>query len=153
MRIYLVQHGEAVDKAENPDRPLSTQGVEDVRKLAAFMARAGVAAGRVIHSGKLRAAQTAEILAGAALPGGAPLARSGLGPKDAVAPIVRELEGSDESVMLVGHMPFVAAAVDELIASDSAGPAVAYRPGSLVCLERDQAGHWSIAWMLRPEIL
>ena len=26
MKLYLVQHGEAVSKAENPERPLSEQG-------------------------------------------------------------------------------------------------------------------------------
>jgi hypothetical protein len=30
-------------------------------------------------------------------------------------------------------------------------PLVAFRPGSLVCLERND-GHWEIAWMLRPEL-
>jgi len=30
MRVYLVQHGEAVSKEENPDRPLSEKGAADV---------------------------------------------------------------------------------------------------------------------------
>ncbi len=34
-----------------------------------------------------------------------------------------------------------------------AGNIVTYVPGSLVCLERGENGVWSIAWMLRPNII
>ena len=41
MRIYLTQHGLAVPKDIDPDRPLSEQGREDVRRLAEFLDKAG----------------------------------------------------------------------------------------------------------------
>jgi len=34
MNIYLVQHGKPVPKEEDPERPLSAQGKEDVEKIA-----------------------------------------------------------------------------------------------------------------------
>jgi len=37
MRIYLTQHGPAVPKDVDPDRPLNEQGREDVRRLADFL--------------------------------------------------------------------------------------------------------------------
>jgi Histidine phosphatase superfamily (branch 1) len=67
MRLYLMQHGAALAKDVDPARPLSEQGEQDVRRIAAFLARAGVGVGRIWHSGKRRAEQTAELLA-AALP-------------------------------------------------------------------------------------
>ena len=37
MRIYLTQHGLAVPKDVDPDRPLNEQGREDVRRLAELL--------------------------------------------------------------------------------------------------------------------
>ena len=65
MKLYLAQHGEACPKDIDPDRPLTDQGREDIERLAAFLARAGIEVERVIDSGKLRAAQTADLLAAA----------------------------------------------------------------------------------------
>ncbi|HBT41126.1 MAG TPA: phosphohistidine phosphatase SixA, partial [Rhodospirillaceae bacterium] len=59
MRLYLVRHGLALTKDENPDRPLSAQGQKDVKRMASFLGRAGVRMPRVIHSEILRAQQTA----------------------------------------------------------------------------------------------
>ena len=63
MKLYLVQHGEAHAKNVDPERPLTERGHGDVARLAAFLSRAGVRVERVIHSGKLRAEQTAGVLA------------------------------------------------------------------------------------------
>ena len=63
MKLYLVQHGEAKSKDEDEKRPLTDQGRQGVERVAAFLKGAGVETKRVIHSGKLRAEQTAEILA------------------------------------------------------------------------------------------
>jgi hypothetical protein len=30
---------------------------------------------------------------------------------------------------------------------------VGFYPGSVVCLERADAGHWVLLWMIRPDIL
>jgi phosphohistidine phosphatase len=63
MRLYLVQHGEAKREEEDPSRPLTENGRIEVERVAEFLARAGVKVDRILHSGRLRAAQTAEILA------------------------------------------------------------------------------------------
>ena len=82
MKLYLAQHGEAVAKTEDAQRPLSDQGRHDVRAMAALLQSAGVRVERVWHSGKRRAEQTARLLAGALLPRGRkPQAIEGIGPK------------------------------------------------------------------------
>ena len=68
MNLYLLQHGQSVPEEVDPDRPLSGQGREDIRKTAAFAARAGVRVDTIWHSGKTRARQTAEALAQAIEP-------------------------------------------------------------------------------------
>ena len=59
MKLYLQQHGEAVSKDLDPERPLTGQGTEDVQRIARALKAAGVEITRAIHSGKLRAQQTA----------------------------------------------------------------------------------------------
>ena len=72
MNIYLVQHGEAVAKEVDPERPLTESGRSDVRRMASFLGAAGVRVSRIMHSGKVRAKETAELLAAAVAPGMAP---------------------------------------------------------------------------------
>jgi phosphohistidine phosphatase len=48
MKLYLVQHGEACAKQVDPDRLLTDQGREDIERLVAFLAQAGIEVGRVI---------------------------------------------------------------------------------------------------------
>ncbi|MBM3581113.1 MAG: phosphohistidine phosphatase SixA, partial [Alphaproteobacteria bacterium] len=69
MRVYLARHGDAVEALENPRRPLSAKGRAEVERMASFLARGGVRPRRIIHSQKLRAGETAAILARVLAPG------------------------------------------------------------------------------------
>jgi phosphohistidine phosphatase len=147
MRLYLVQHGEAEAKEVDPERPLSPQGEADVGRLAEFL-RGREAPVRVLHSGKTRARQTAEILAAAL--GGEVAATGGIAPNDPVEVWAADLDGLAGDTMVVGHLPFMARAVSWLLTGRD-DPLVAYQPGSVVCLERSEQV-WTLAWMLRPEL-
>lgn len=153
MKLYLVQHGEAVPDEVDPTRPLSDAGRADVRNVAAFLAARPLALARVAHSGKLRARQTAEILAAALAPGRPVEPRAGLNPKDPPEEFARELAMWSEDVMVVGHLPFMGRLTALLVSEEQHGDLVAYRPGSVVCLERGSGNGWKLAWMLRPELL
>ena len=153
MRIYLVQHGEAVPAEVDPERPLSAAGEADVRRLAAVLRRSGVGVARILHSGKRRAEQTAEVLAAALGPELQAEARAGLNPNDSTAGVAQEAAGWEQDTMLVGHLPFMARLASRLIAGREDAGVVAFRPGSVVCLERTDQRAWTIAWMLRPELL
>ena len=153
MRIYLTQHGLAIPKEIDPQRPLSEQGVDDVRRLAEFLRRAGLQVGRVLHSGKLRAEQTALLLADALGSADRPDGRSGLAPNDPVEPLAKELDVWSEDTLLVGHLPYLGRLASLLLGSGADRPVLAFHPGSMACLERDEDGRWSLAWMIRPEIL
>ena len=153
MRLLLVQHGEASAKDVHPDRPLTDRGAADVDRLAAFLGNAGIRVGRVIHSGKQRARQTAARLA-AVLAGGIELEVSGLiNPNDNPAAFDWQSGSWEKDTLVVGHLPFMARLVSHLVTGDSGRTITAYRPGSIVCLEQYDDGHWAIAWMIRPELL
>jgi phosphohistidine phosphatase len=151
MRLYLVQHGETVAEEVDPARPLSPSGQADVARIAAFLAAGAVRVGRIEHSGKRRAEQTAQIL-GAAL-GSAAEARAGLNPMDPTDGVAHEAAAGDEDVMLVGHLPFMAKLASRLVAGREDAGMVAFQPGTIVCLERADEPRWTIAWMLRPHVL
>ncbi len=153
MRLYLVQHGEAVLGETDPSRPLSETGKCDVRRVADFLAAAGVRVSTVLHSGKLRAEQTAELCAAKLAPETAVEVHAGLNPNDPTGPFAQDVSGWDEDVIIVGHLPFMGRLVARLTAGAEAAEIAAFRPGSVACLERAENGGWTLAWMLRPELL
>jgi phosphohistidine phosphatase len=151
MRIYLVQHGDAISKEIDPARPLSGHGVADTKRVAAFLRNAGIRVSAVIHSGKKRAAQTAEILASALSdrrPGEAP----GLKPKDPVGQIAGELCDYPGDTMVVGHQPLLGNLTGRLVSGNARRDAVVFTPGTVVCLEKVQK-RYRVLWALPPDLL
>ena len=153
MKLYLVQHGEAVGKDVDPQRPLSEQGAADVLAMAAFLRRAGVRVERVWHSGKRRAEQTADALAKAVLPRGAAEAVTGVNPNDSVEEFAIDADVWEEDTLVVGHLPFMAKLVSLLLAGDSERESVHFDPGTAVCLERLPSQAWVVNWVQRPDLL
>ncbi len=62
MYLYLVQHAEALSKEEDPSRSLSKKGIKDIKKIASFSRGLKVAIHQIVHSGKMRALPTAQLL-------------------------------------------------------------------------------------------
>ena len=90
--LFLVQHGEAISKELDPDRPLSPAGNEAVTRMAAFMKHSGIGLDRVLHSGKTRARQTAEIFAKSICESGATESIEGIKPNDSIEEFVPHIE-------------------------------------------------------------
>jgi phosphohistidine phosphatase len=153
MKLYLVQHGAAIAKEDDPKRPLTPQGRADVKRLAEFLKRAGIRVERVIHSGKLRAEQTAECLADA-IAAGIELETSGLiNPNDDPRAFDWQSDSWDRDTLIVGHLPFLAKLAAHLVVGDEAQLLVAFQPGTVVCVEHADGARWVIDWMIRPELL
>ena len=153
MKLYLVQHGEALTKEVDPGRPLSPQGEQDVKRLADYLFQRGITMATIVHSGKMRAHQTADILAEKILLRGEAMAIKGIDPNDPVEDFVRKIPKYKHDTLLVGHLPFLARLVAYLITGNSQPVIVGYVPGSIVCLEMDPDRNWRISWMLRPECI
>ena len=155
MKLYLVRHGAAAPKEENPEQPLTEKGRQDIQRLAVFMARSGVRVARVIHSGKKRAQDTAVLLADVVGPGKVvEEAESGLGANDSTDLLATAAAALTEDVMVVGHQPFMGRMVARLLAGAEDAISVAFEPGAAVCLERsDNGGGWRLNWMAGPRLL
>jgi len=153
MNLYLVQHGAAKSEAEDPPRPLTEDGRRAVERLAEFLAARGARIDRVEHSDKLRARQTAEILAARLGPFRGSLEVAGLAPNDDVEPTRAQLMEETGSLMLVGHLPHLGRLVSRLLGLDADRPAVQFQMAGVVRLERDAAGAWVVRWVLPPELV
>jgi len=155
MKLYLVQHADAVSKDQDPARPLSEKGRTDTERMASFLARSGVKAGRVIHSGKPRALETALLLARVIGPGNVvEQAEDGLAPNDPTDRLADAIAGwpRGEDVIVVGHLPFMNRMVSRLTAGSDDSCVVSFEPGCVVCLDETDNG-WSVAWMAPPSLL
>ncbi|CAD7963888.1 unnamed protein product [Amoebophrya sp. A120] len=135
--LYLVQHGLAESEDVNPERPLSKEGTEETALLAEFFATKEIIIGnenqnltpttatspstaplQFWHSGKLRARQTAEILAEKTAERkleAVVAEKDGLNPKDSadaffennLLPLLAGETEQSSSVVICGHLPFL----------------------------------------------
>jgi phosphohistidine phosphatase len=146
--LYLVQHGQAKSEDEDPQRPLTDRGANDVILVAGLaVGRLGCRPGRIVHSGKQRARQTAEIWGG--LLGIDAEQRDGLAPNDEPTTWVERLATETEDLMLVGHLPHLGRLATALMTGQSGHQLIGFRQGGLVALERVDAG-WLVALALPP---
>lgn len=153
MKLYLVQHGQALSKDIDPGRPLSPDGEREVQAMAAHMNERKILLEKIYHSGKMRAHQTAELFAAPLLVSGEVTAIDGIAPNDPVEAFAKKIPALKPGTMIVGHLPFMAKLVSYLVTGNEEPSIVAYRPGSVVCLVQDEDKHWHIGWMLRPDCI
>lgn len=151
MNLCLVQHGDAVSKDVDPDRPLSPQGLRDLQRLRDYLAEQIAGPRRILHSGKTRARQTAELLAEALDPHCEILARPGLDPKDPPKAFADYLDHEPEDLIVVGHMPFLARLLARLLGCGEQTSLVDFIPGTLVMLDRADDAQWRIVCVMRPD--
>lgn len=160
MELYLIQHGESKSEAEDPTRPLTDRGREEVRRIAAFATRLGLRAAEIRHSGKRRAEETALIFAEALSLTEKVKAVSGLAPNDDVRPVAESFRPEMGSVMLVGHLPFLSRLASLLLVGDPDKTIIRFRMGGIVCLSREESAEssgvvpkWLVAWVITPELV
>ena len=152
MELYLVQHGKAVAKEVEPDRPLTDRGRAETERVAGFIKPLNLSVDCLWHSGKTRAAQTAAILAEVVKADKGAGQRKGLAPNDDVGKLADELEAGGRDVMIVGHLPFLSKLASLLVTGDESAGIVAFRNSGVVCLQRGIDKRWQLAWMLTPDL-
>ncbi|MCS7163524.1 MAG: phosphohistidine phosphatase SixA [Thermodesulfovibrio sp.] len=151
MYLYLVQHAKAKSEEEDQARPLSEEGYRDIRKVALFLSKANLSIDSIWHSGKLRAKQTADVLAETL--GVRDIKEvKGVAPLDEPEIIAEEILNSKSSIMIVGHLPHLSKLTSLLVLGDKERKVVNFQMGGVVCLKREEQT-WSLRWFIIPEIL
>ncbi len=151
MRCYLVRHGEAKSEAEDPARPLSERGREEVTRVAKHVGALGLQIAAIHHSDKLRARQTAEILAEFLSPARGIHEMEGLAPMDHPGNAQAALEAASEPVMLVGHLPHLSRLASALLLGDSEQEILQFTAGAIACLVTGDR-NFRVEWVLTPEL-
>lgn len=152
MTLYLVRHGEALSKFEDSQRALSPQGRLDVQQVAERLAEEkAVQVDHIYHSGKLRARQTAEIIAEQLKPSGGVSESGILAPNDDPTVWADRLTGEQANLMLVGHLPYMARLAALLIVGDTEAEVVSFPAGGVACLKRGEQDRWALIWTVGPE--
>jgi phosphohistidine phosphatase len=153
MKLYLVQHAKAAPKEIDPERALTEQGRQELQKVAAFIKPLDLSVDYQWHSGKKRAAQTAELLVEVIKINQAEAARDDIGPTDDVTALSDELNHLRQDVMIVGHLPFLSKLTSLLLTGSESADVVAFKNSGIVCLNRSEANRWQLNWVVIPELL
>lgn len=154
MKLYCVRHGEAAAHEVDHVRPLTPQGVNDVTGLAEYLSQHGVTVDHIMHSSKLRAAQTATILASVFPQAKVSSCDTLLAEQGDIEPMLAVIKALGEDTLLVGHLPFMVKLVNALVLGDPRFyPIVKFSPGTVVCLEHSADHRWVINWLLNPAII
>lgn len=154
--LYLLRHADAGDPAAwdgaDEDRPLSVKGERQADRLGRFLAGAGFGPAAIITSPKVRAAQTAQIVAehlgrpavvDDRLAGGLDL--------EAVEAILHD-RGNPLRLILVGHDPDFT----ELVATLCGAAGVSIRKGALARIDVArplEPGGGILRWLVPPDLL
>jgi phosphohistidine phosphatase len=151
MDVVLVRHGEAEASAPDHERLLSARGREQIEALARTGELRGFAAARIVHSGLVRARQTAEILARTLAPADGVHEMEGLAPYDDPSSAARVIGQARAPLILVGHLPHLGRLAALLVIGDPEHDLVAFGTGSALALVRDGPA-WKLRWMVRPSV-
>jgi len=150
MKLYLIQHGLALAKEEDPERPLSTSGKTQTQRTVEFLKSKSINVDSIWHSTKLRAIQTAEIIA-EALPCGKIQTREDMNPLDPVEKLAGEILASNKNIMIIGHLPFLQKLSGRLLTGSEESEIIAFKNSGVVSLDYDEK--WKIDWLVSPEHL
>ncbi len=152
MKLYLMRHGHAEPGygIADEDRALTDVGVERVRNAAHVLAQIGIAPAHIYSSPRLRAKQTAQIVADAlgqtvevheAVNFGFDLA--------AIRDFIAATNGEEVDLMFVGHEP----TLSNMIAALSQGTVV-MKPGSFARIDVTSrlSPSGDLVWLIAPKV-
>ncbi len=153
MQVFLIRHAHALDAAEDPKRPLSQRGRNQVRTLARFLKQTDVfQPDELWHSPLARAQETAALLE----------RRLGLRAKlvtvaelesgDGVTVIAKRLRKRRRPLAVIGHEPHLSALASLLIAGAAEPPLFVLKKCAIVALERTGT-RWAVRWHISSELL
>ncbi|HLD16362.1 MAG TPA: phosphohistidine phosphatase SixA [Coxiellaceae bacterium] len=152
MKFYCVRHGDTVSTLVDPDRPLSEAGRAGIVRVARSLKKAGIILPHLIHSPKLRAQQTAQIIVDEVGAERTTETKSKLDDTDSAMDWATEINLWEEDTMMIGHLPFISQLISQLLLQDEHKPLISFVPGTVVCLQKSETRRWYIQWTINPDI-
>ena len=149
MKLYLMRHGQAASPQVDPQQGLTPEGRMAIEQLAQALAKQGMQFTQVFHSEKARARQTAEIMTRIIAPIVSPQQRVGLKPNDDPRLLIPDINNWQEDTLITSHLPFIPGLLAQL---SHATNAIAFEPGTVVCLLKGDDTSWNIEWFSSPSL-
>jgi len=150
MELYLIHHGISLPEEKDPEKSLSPEGKEETQRTAEFLKTKSIKIDAIWHSPKLRAIQTAQIVANSVFCSEIQ-ERDDLNPLDSVENFPEEIKSSNKNLMIIGHLPFLQKLASLLLSGSETNQFISFKNSGIVCLEYTDT--WKIAWMVTPFLL
>ena len=148
-RIYFAQHGLAVNKIDNPDCPLTAEGLRQTQAVAEQLKNSSISVSKIFHSGKLRAQQTADIFANTLLT--LPVTSlDHISPNDDINKLINNLHFNN--ALYISHLPYLDKLISFLVTGDENIKIIEFKNSGVVCLEKNNEACF-INWYITPETL
>jgi phosphohistidine phosphatase len=152
MALYLVQHGKSLPENLDINKGLSEEGIAEVKRIAEVARQYGIKVSKILHSGKTRARQTAQIYASFLDVKNEIEQVEGMKPLDDVVKFSEKITDS-ENIMVVGHLPFLEKLTSYLVIGSDEKPIFKFQNGGIICLDKESDSQtWIIKWTLMPHI-
>jgi phosphohistidine phosphatase len=157
--LYLIRHGVAAERGENyPDdtkRPLTSEGMQKLRKEAKALVALDVAFDVILTSPLVRTRQTAEIIAAGFRTPPAIVNMAALAPGGTHNAIIEELSKQQRKhkIALVGHEPGIGELAARLIGLRRA---LEFKKGAICRIDvaaLPPTGPGQLRWFITPRIL
>lgn len=149
MDLYLIRHGQAGPARSDALRPLTPAGRSEVEQVAEASANRIASLDVIRHSHRLRAQQTAILLARTLQP------RMGIAPMDGIDSgdepdfLFHALSEEPQSLLLVTHLPLIGHLAGLLLTGSAERTPIVFSTGTLACL-RGEGSAWELCWIERP---
>jgi len=160
MNIYLLRHGLAGESgsgnyASDADRPLTSEGEQKLWKISDAMRVLGLKFDLILSSPYVRTRQTAQIVAEAFKAKDKLEFSRTLEPDGDQAELIKMLNrrNASDSLLLVGHEPYLSSLISMLISGDGRA-SVVMKKGGLCKLSADSLKYGrcaSLRWLLSPK--
>ncbi len=154
MEIYLMQHGPALPKDQDPEEGLGPEGQDRIHAGGQALKKMGVTFDMILSSPKKRSKQTAAIVAEEV---GFPVEKiiettkvKAMAPPEETVQALSELSGA-ERVLIAGHLPSVAEVASFLL-TEGLKAAVQFEMGGCCLIDVDELPTHSgcLRWYLTP---
>ncbi|NVM21331.1 MAG: phosphohistidine phosphatase SixA [Desulfobacterales bacterium] len=154
MEIYLMQHGPALPKDQDPEEGLSPAGKERIHAGGKALKKMGISFDVILSSPKKRSKETAAIVAEEVGFASDKIVETekvkAMTPPEETVQALSELSGAGR-VLIAGHLPSVAETASFLLTEGSKA-AVQFEMGGCCCIKVDELPTHSgrLGWYLTP---
>lgn len=153
MSLLIIRHADAVDVSEDPERPLSKRGQNQVRALARLLRKRELFDAREVwHSPLARSRETAELLVKGLGLRTKLVEVDGLESDDDPEIIAGRLKHRRQPLALVGHQPHLGRLLSLLVTGEGEPSRFVLKKCAAVALDRDD-GVWAVRWQVSPEMV